>query len=416
MKILWITNILFPAVCEAMGLKAPVTGGWMYSSAKALLKADPSIQLAVATVYNGDTLEKKVIDNIAYYMIPLKGSNIDYHKELESFWCKVNEDIQPDLAHLHGTELAHGLAFLNACPQVKSVVSIQGLVSVIARYYHAGIAKRKILKNITFREIVRFDNLFQQKTTFYKRGLVEKEIIRKSNHVIGRTSWDKAHCLAINPNIQYHFCNETLRSEFYKHTWSYDNCQKHTLFLSQAGYPIKGLHKVIEALPFILSKYPDTKVYVAGNDITASKNWRQQIRCSGYGKYIKSLLHKLNVEDKICFTGLLNEEQICERYLKSNLFVCPSSIENSPNSLGEAQLLGVPCLASYVGGVPDMMKGAEENMYRFEEVEMLAMKVCEIFKLEDKVDIEELKLEALRRHDQKENARQLSAIYNKIFK
>ena len=51
----------------------------------------------------------------------------------------------------------------------------------------------------------------------------------------------------------------------------------------------------------------------------------------------------------------------------------PSSIENSPNSLGEAQLLGVPCIASDVGGVTDMIPNKECGIiYRFEEVELLA--------------------------------------------
>lgn len=63
-----------------------------------------------------------------------------------------------------------------------------------------------------------------------------------------------------------------------------------------------------------------------------------------------------------------------KRYLLSNVFICPSTIENSPNSLCEAQLLGVPHIASYVGGTADLMKGNEECLYRFEETEMLAEK------------------------------------------
>lgn len=61
-----------------------------------------------------------------------------------------------------------------------------------------------------------------------------------------------------------------------------------------------------------------------------------------------------------------------QEYLNANVFICPSSLENSPNSLGEAQILGTPCLASYVGGIPDMMFGNEGYLYRFEEIEMLA--------------------------------------------
>ena len=71
-------------------------------------------------------------------------------------------------------------------------------------------------------------------------------------------------------------------------------------------------------------------------------------------------------------------------YLKSNVYICPSSIENSPNSLGEAQILGVPCVAAYVGGIPDMIPNmACGTMYRFEEIEMLAYAICDVFNQTD---------------------------------
>ena len=89
-------------------------------------------------------------------------------------------------------------------------------------------------------------------------------------------------------------------------------------------------------------------------------------------------------EGKVFFTGPLDEEKICQRYLRSHVFVCPSSIENSPNSLGEAMILGVPCIASYVGGIPDMLKDREEGLlYQHNAPYMLAHHICEIF--EDKM-------------------------------
>ena len=93
--------------------------------------------------------------------------------------------------------------------------------------------------------------------------------------------------------------------------------------------------------------------------------------------------------------------------------MCPSAIENSPNSLGEAQLLGVPCIAAYVGGVPDMMRGCEDNMYRFEEAEMLAEKICETFSQKSNVAIINREI-PLQRHNSKLNAEQMYRIYTSI--
>ena len=412
MRILWITNLMLPPICKVINKPIPVTGGWMYSSLKELRK-EKSVDFAVATVYHGKEFVAKQIENVWYYLLPLgRKSKLKYQPVLELYWQKVQQEFLPDIVHIHGTEFAHGLAYINACSAHNVVVSIQGLVSIYSRYYFGEIDKWDIFKHITFRDILRQDTIFHQKQSFIKRGKIEAELLRKVDHVIGRTSWDRAHVWAINPNAQYHFCNETLRDEFYKHQWRYEECEKHSIFLSQAGYPIKGLHQVLKAMPFILKHYPDTKVYVAGDDITR----RPWYRLAGYGAYIRHLIKQYKLENHVFFTGLLNEQEICKQYLKSNVFVCPSAIENSPNSLGEAQLLGVPCIASYVGGVPDIMKGCEEFMYRFEEVEMLADKVCKIFSNDSLLARDLVQKGANIRHHKEANSNRLFEIYNLIFK
>ena len=409
MRVLWITNIMLPPICEALNIKVPVTGGWMYSSLKNLQKFD-DLEFAVATVYNGREFVSRLIGNTTYYLLPIGNKNNQrYLPHLEPLWHRVNQEFKPDIIHIHGTEYTQGLAYIRACGNKGVVVSIQGLVSVYERYYLAGILPKEIIKNITLRDTLRCDNIFKQKKKFLQRGEYEKEYIRSVKHVIGRTSWDKAHVRAINPDIHYHFCNETLRDEFYKHTWNYESCEKHSIFSSQAGYPIKGLHQLLKAMPLILREYPDTKLYVAGGDITKSK-W---YRLSGYASYIKRLIEENGLRDMVNFTGMLSEKDMCARYLRSNVFVCPSAIENSPNSLGEAQLLGVPCIAAYVGGVPDMMRGCEDNMYRFEEAEMLAEKICETFSQKSNVAIINREI-PLQRHNSKLNAEQMYRIYTSI--
>lgn len=413
MKILWITNILFPDVCKIKNLPIPVIGGWMYSLANALL-IESDIELAVATVFNGDRLEKHVLNHVTYYLLPLKGDIRVYQKSLEPYWQYVDSDFHPDVVHLHGTEFPHGLAFLRTAQRHDNVVaSIQGLVSVYDRYYLGGMKFKDIFFNITFRDVLRHNNLWQAQKDFTRRGKYERELLSNIGHVIGRTIWDKVHVLAINENINYHFCDETLRKVFYNYTWNYDKCEKYSIFLSQASYPIKGLHQVLKALPHILQYYPNAKIYVGGSDITKVDTLINRLRLSGYGNYLRKLIKKLHIEKHVIFLGLLNEQQICEQYLKSNVFICPSSVENSPNSLGEAQLLGVPCIASYVGGVPGMMEGYDRGMmYRFEEIEMLAQLVVKVFgkNYSTVLQFNPAKI----RHASNKNVLKLLEIYNEI--
>lgn len=413
MKILWITNILFPEAEQLLTgsgeLKA--SGGWMLGAANALQQCK-DVKLIVASVSpKVETLTKLEGKQITYFILPMGKGNLRYNDEYCTYWVQVKDAIKPDVVHIHGTEYSHGLAYMKACGSENVVISIQGLTSAYYYYYY-GMTKKDIYMNLTFRDIIR-GSILKGQRQFKQRAAYEIEMIKEAKHIIGRTSWDRARTWAINPCAEYHFCNETLRPEFYDGSkWNYNKCNKHTIFLSQAGYPIKGLHQVLKAMSIILRHYPDASIRVAGGDITKTSTLSEKLRLSGYGRYIKRLIKKNALDGKVTFTGNLNGAQMKQEYLNANVFVCPSTIENSPNSLGEAQILGTPCVASYVGGVMDMMRGDEEHLYRFEEVEMLAAKVCGVFAdAEKQVDMRAV---ALRRHDGNSNSNNLLLIYKNI--
>ena len=308
---------------------------------------------------------------------------------------------------------------VNVCKKIgiETIISIQGLVSIYAKHIYANLPFNAIY-GFTLRNLLRKDSVYLHKKTFVLRGKNEIKSLQKTKHIIGRTTWDKACSSQINPEAKYHFCNETLREEFYKHQWEVNNCEKHSIFLSQGQYPIKGLHYMLEAMPLILKKFPNAKVYISGKDITKSDTFKDKLLMTYYGKYIKKMIIRMDLERNIVFTGPLDEEKMCHRYLKSHVFVCPSSIENSPNSLGEAMVLGVPCVASDVGGVSDMLKHKEEGfVYQTDAPYMLAHYVCEIFENEDLAMkfSKNARIHALKTHDPLTNTAQLIKIYKNIL-
>lgn len=382
MRVLWVTNVTFP---EAIGLISQKTvlkgsGGWLTSLADALIVSD-EIELHVASI---STLVKELLtikgEKIVYHILPAGKGDDGYNVQYEALYREVFRSVEPDVVHIHGTEYPHSLAALRACGTQYTVVSIQGLASVIARYNSGGISKWEALRNISFHDLVR-GGIIRQQREMCKNGTYEEQLLREVKYVIGRTSFDRAHLWALNPDAKYFHCGEILRKEFYgSREWNYDNCVTHSVFMSQAAFPIRGLHIVIKSLIIVSQHFPDFQIRIAGRDVTfSSGSFIDRFRITGYGKILRKLIRRYKLEEHITFTGQLTAEEMVNEYLNCNIFLCPSSIENSPNSLAEAQILGVPCVASYVGGIPDMMKGYEGQLYRFDDAEMLAYKICEIF-------------------------------------
>ena len=255
------------------------------------------------------------------------------------------------------------------------MVSIQGLCSVYAGHYAEGVPE-SVQRGSTFRDVVRRDNIVKQREKFALRGLLEEKALQKARHIIGRTDWDLACVRRINPEAKYHFCNETLRQPFYQGTWRYESCRKHRIFASSCAYPVKGFHYLLEAFGQIVKTYPDATLAVPGKSfLTVSR-----LRRTNYQKYLADLAEQYGVEDKIEFLGSLSGEEMKQAFLDANVFVLPSTIENSPNSLGEAMLLGVPCVAADVGGVTTMMRHRlEGEVYPSTAPYMLAFYVENIF-------------------------------------
>lgn len=387
----------------------------MISGAKGIA-SQADMELAVATVSNlSHSFLCYNISNVTYYVLPYGKGNLIYNSDYENYWRQIKQDFNPDVVHIHGTEFTHGLSYVRACGTDNVVVSIQGLLSVIYRYSLGGLNYRDVVRNITVRDIISHTSLFDERNNFKRRSKYEIELLQSVHHIIGRTRWDKVHSMAIAKDSVYYNVNESLRDAFYQGAWSYDNCSKHTIFLSQGSSALKGAHWVFKALPLVLRSYPDTKIRIAGKDIVSCPNIRNRLCQTNYGKYLSRLIKSEGIEDRIEYLGVLSEHEMKREYLSANLFICPSSIENSPNSLGEAQILGVPCIASYAGGIPDFMRGELNKwMYRFDDPEMLAELICDMFEFKENVDFSQAKLIALERHNREKNMELLISVYRKI--
>ena len=375
MKVLWLCNLILPEIARELGLEASNKEGWVAGLAEIMLREQKQnqIKLAVASPVPERLLSSR--DEVLTRELTVQGGEITffgfaedvdhlhlYDEGLEKRLAKVMEKFEPEVIHCFGTEFPHTLA---ACRAVKDrskiLITIQGLCAPYADAYEADLPER-VIRRKTFRDLLKRDDIPTQKEKFRLRGIHEREAVSLAGNLGGRTAWDRSFGTEWNPGARYFVMKETLRSNFYEGRWEKEKCEPHSIFLSQGDYPIKGLHYMLAAMPGILEKYPDAKVYVAGNRITAYQTWKEKLKISSYGKYLRELMAEHHLEDKVIFLGKLSSAQMKEQYLKSSLFVCPSSIENSPNSLGEAMLLGMPCVTADVGGILSIFDAGKDGV------------------------------------------------------
>ncbi len=408
MKLLWLCNMMPGAVKNQEG------GGLWMDDALARLRRREDLSIHILFPGNG---ERGCVEEGCSYGSFVETLPYRYFPQLEETFQRELKAFQPDVIHIWGAEYGHTLAMINAAESLgllqRVVVSIQGLCTFIARHYTEGIPER-VQRGVTFRDLIRRDNIAQQRKKFEKRGALEIQALKKVEHVIGRTDWDRACVGQINPEARYHFCNETMRPAFYESRWRYHECVKHRIFASSCVYPVKGFHYLLEAFAQVLKQYPDATLAVPGRSFLSVNRFRR----SGYQKYLADLAVRLGAADRILFLGGLGPKAMAEAYLQANVFVLPSTVENSPNSLAEAMLLGVPCVASHVGGVTTMLKDGEEGLvYPASAPYMLASYVERIFAMEEKAEAlgDAAARHAAKTHDPEKNLQTLEEIYSALL-
>lgn len=456
MRVLWLCNIMLPMIAEQLHMEASNKEGWLSGLAAACLRhrAENDISLAVAFPVTGEFAGGQdaagltgVADGLTWFAFREDTSNPHlYDEKLERSLCDIVNTFQPDVVHCFGTEYPHTLAMCRVVPDRNRIlIGIQGLCRVYADAYYADLPER-VIREKTLRDVLKHDSLPEQQRKFVQRGEMEQQAIALAGNVTGRTAWDRHYTALWNPQARYYEMNETLRTSFYTGTWQPADCEPHSVFLSQGDYPIKGLHYMLLALPLIRKEFPDVKVYVAGNSIIGDESVIKRLKISSYGKYLRQLIRREKLEDHICFLGRLSAEEMKKQYLRSNLFVCCSSIENSPNSLGEAMLLGMPCVSADVGGISSIFADGEDGIlyegFRAqdgqtrrsgvsaegasttpitspgleENARNLADAVIKMFREPGKQGeyVQNARTHALRTHDPKTNYERLVEIYRKI--
>lgn len=408
MKILWSVNTLMPNVAEEIGVKSTHAISWVDAMSKELVK-DKDVVLSIVSASKIEKFRRIDLEGIVYYVLPLNN--------LEKAWKEVIDDFSPDVIHIYGTEQSHNIPLLEMGLNIPILISLQGILKGYERVYYGGIDISEIIKNITLRDVIR-GSIFKERNKFRHGADKEAWQLQHVKYVEGRSTWDRVYALSINPDLQYFYCPRLIRAPFYKEKWDTEKMESHTIFVHQGNYPIKGLHFVFEAMPTIIKKYPDVKLYVAGFDILNKRTIKERLLRNGYSKYLYSLYRKYNLSEYVHFLGRMSAKEVAEKLSRTNVMVIPSVIENCPNSLAEAMLVGTPSVASYVGGNAELLNNGEcGELYCYNEPLMLANSIDKIFSSNELASQYSSKARsvAMVRHNPETLKKTLLSIYNKII-
>ena len=362
MRIMWITSRLLPDACRAMGYPEQVVGGWMQSQLNALQKryGDQNEYFVLASDARKCDIK---LGNVHYRSFGVGevtyGKNVPPAVEAEAKRAII--EFNPDIIHIHGTEFFYGRMDQEVYCNKPTVVSLQGVLQGYHSQVNGLLAPKEVFwQQLNIRKILHGTSIFNEQSYWREKRVPQERIVFKAhNNFMGRTDWDRAWTHALNPSARYYHVNETLRDVFYSaEKRSRPIIRPHSIYCSAAAtYPLKGAHVLIRAVAFLKKKYPDISLRIcAAERLMQPTSFVLMLKAEQYTTYLRLLIKRLDLKNNVIGLPKLSAESVADELAKAEMFVLPSLCENSPNSLGEAQLIGTPAIATFVGGISSVLR------------------------------------------------------------
>lgn len=360
MKVLWFSES--PSLASRAVNVSGVGRGWIESLEEKLTQMD-DIELAIGFLNGAERsgIRQFKIGNTKYYSIPNgKGkwkAHLDRHftlfndEKIINHSLEIVEDFKPDVIQVFGTEDVFGL--IAGKTNIPVIVHIQGLLTVYTRkWYSSGISKWDLIKRTPLKQLLRANTLMHDFTYYKKRAKREKKVFSTVKNYIGRTDWDRRVCKVLSPGSRYFFGSEMLRKPFYEAKWGKAPQSSKILISTIQANIYKGLETVLETAAILKN--------------TEGLQFKWLIAGIAEGDPIVTLFEKkLNIickDNNIFLLGRLKAEELLMQELSADVFVHPSHIDNSPNSVCEAMILGMPVIATYTGGTGSLLEDRKEGI------------------------------------------------------
>ena len=122
----------------------------------------------------------------------------------------------------------------------------------------------------------------------------------------------------------------------------------------------KGVFELIEAVARLQGRFPGLRLVLAGHGRIAD---------------CQELARRLGVERQVELPGWLDDARMMEAYARADIFCLPSHVEGMPMSLLEAMGQAMPCIASKVGAIPEIMSDGVDGLL-FEPKDIDGLQRC----------------------------------------
>ena len=112
--------------------------------------------------------------------------------------------------------------------------------------------------------------------------------------------------------------------------------------------PAKGQHVLLAALAALVGEGRDVRLTLVGDGPDRDA--------------LVEHVGRLGLTDRVTFTGALNQDEVRAVYDRTDAFVLASFAEGVPVVLMEAMAAGIPCVATRITGIPELIRDGEDGL------------------------------------------------------
>lgn len=389
-----------------------LSGGWIASLERLIKSQCPDIELGIAFEHN-DRCFKVDKGGTTYYPICKSTSfkdKLDVLFNFNAVWrllkphcLRVIDDFKPDIIHCFGSEWPFALVARDI--DIPVVVHMQGFNNI---YRLSSSMCSRVSDWYKFYHY----NPFEMFHYWYRlrkgnaSDLREQELMRANSYFMGRTDWDKNIVKYYSPGSKYYYCPEAIRPEILHSpkTWKFKSRKKMRLITISSASGLKGNDLILRTARLLKQFNFDFEWRVSGSKDSF--------------KFFESILGLRHEDLNIKLLGYINPRQIVDELSDADVYVHTAIMDNSPNSLCEAQLIGCPVISTNVGGIPQLVDNGNTGiLYPYNEPHTLAFTLMNVFgdkELMEKISTNELRV-SHERHDEFRIVERLFSIYSEII-